>query len=61
MQQFKYDQMFSMSITSSSTGKKTLQDKSGYRLLQKEDEDQIKEDKELKFTAHVLSHSSKEI
>ena len=53
--------MFSMSITSSFSGIKTYQDKSGYRLLEEEDEDKNKESKQLKFTAHVVSHSSKEI
>ena len=60
MQQFEYDQMFSMSIESSSSGKVTYQNRSGYRLLQ-EDEDENKEVKKLKFTAHVVAHSSKEI
>ena len=60
MQQFEYDQMFSMSIESSSSGKVTYQNRSGYRLLQ-EDEEENKEIEKLKFTAHVVSHSSKEI
>ena len=44
----------------SARGEKTYQDRSGYRLLQ-ENEDETKEIKQLKFTAHVVSHSSKEI
>ena len=52
--------MFSMSIESSSSGDKTYQDKSGRRLMQ-EDGDEDKDKPKLKFTASVLSHSSKEM
>ena len=60
LQQWEYDEMFSMSIESSSTGDKTYQDKSGRRLMQ-EDGDEEKDKPKLKFTVSVLSHSSKEM
>ena len=74
MQQFEYDKIFSMSIISSSSGKKTFQDKTGRRLLKvnagaaddknglysQEDEDE-ENGAQMKFSARVLSHSSKEI
>ena len=52
--------MFHMSITSESSGKKTYQSKAGNRLLQ-DKEDDAKEIKKLRFTASVVSHTSKDI
>ena len=53
--------MFTMWIQSSLTGKKTIQSKSGVRILQEATDDQEDEEKEMEFSARVLSHSSKEI
>ena len=72
MQQFEFDQMFSMSIISSSTGEKTYQDKTVRRHLkakgkakvglnEQDDEDGEEEEPAMEFSARVLSHTSKEI
>ena len=50
-----------MSIISESSGEKTLQDKTERRLLEEEDDDDSVEDKNMTFSASVLSHNSKEI
>jgi hypothetical protein len=53
--------MFTMWIQSSLTGKRTIQSKSGVRILQEATDEEEDEEKEMEFSARVLSHSSKEI
>jgi hypothetical protein len=52
-----------MSIISEFTGTKTYQSKSGYRVLEEDEEDgeDKNDEKKLKFTSNVISHTSKEI